>query len=150
MVTGVNAQDKYNGFKVSVYTRAYEVQKMEDTQWLESTWKIISSQLDVDKIYLETHRDLLIVDEETLTKAIKFFESKGIKTAAGITYTIDESNQFETFCYSNPEHLKKRKKLSNTLQSILTRLFLTISFSQVANVNFAWKQKANAVGPIIA
>ena len=85
MVTGVNAQDKYNGFEVSVYTRAYEVQKMEDTQWLESTWKIISSQLDVDKIYLETHRDLLIVDEETLTKAIKFFESKGIKTAAGIT-----------------------------------------------------------------
>ncbi|HKM92456.1 MAG TPA: hypothetical protein VJY41_02265 [Prolixibacteraceae bacterium] len=111
MVTGVNAQDKYNGFKVSVYTRAYEVQKMEDTQWLESTWKIISSQLDVDKIYLETHRDLLIVDEETLTKAIKFFESKGIKTAAGITYTIDESNQFETFCYSNPEHLKKAQEI---------------------------------------
>lgn len=111
IVTGLNAQNKYNGFKVSIYTRAYEVQKMEDPQWLESTWKIISSQLDIDKIYLETHRDLLIVEEETLKKAIKFFKSKGIETAAGITYTIDESNQFETFCYSNPDHLKKAQEI---------------------------------------
>lgn len=101
----------YKGFKVSVYTRAYEVQKMEDPAWLESTWKTISSQLDVDKIYLETHRDLLIVDEKTLNNAKKFFESKGIETAAGITYTIDESNLFETFCYSNPEHLKKAQEI---------------------------------------
>ncbi|HPR61719.1 MAG TPA: hypothetical protein PLF35_12270, partial [Prolixibacteraceae bacterium] len=104
-------QRNYKGFKTSVYTRAYEVQKMEDQAWLESTWETISSQLDVDKIYLETHRDLLIVDEATLTKAKKFFESKGIETAAGITYTIDESNLFETFCYTNPEHLKKVQEI---------------------------------------
>ena len=104
-------QKNYKGFKTSVYTRAYEVQKMEDQAWLESTWKTISSQLDVDKIYLETHRDLLIVDEATLSNAKNFFESKGIETAAGITYTIDESNLFETFCYTNPEHLKKVQEI---------------------------------------
>ena len=65
----------------------------------------------VDKIYLETHRDLLIVDEPTLLKAKKFFESKGIKTAGGITLTINESNNFETFCYSNPEHRQKVKEI---------------------------------------
>ena len=48
----------HKNFKVSVYVRAYEVEKMKDTEWLESSWKTISSQLDVDKIYLETHRDL--------------------------------------------------------------------------------------------
>ena len=53
----------YNGFKVSVYTRAQEVEKMKDLHWLDSTWTIISSQLKVDKIYLETHRDLLIIPE---------------------------------------------------------------------------------------
>ena len=31
----------YNGFKVSVYTRAYEVEKMKDLHWLDSTWNII-------------------------------------------------------------------------------------------------------------
>ena len=99
-------QAKHRNFVVSVYVRAYEVDKMKDTQWLESTWKTISSQLDVDKIYLETHRDLLIVDDATLEKAKKFFQSKGIEVAGGITYTIDESNDFETFCYSDPEHRK--------------------------------------------
>lgn len=102
----VTAQAKHKNFVVSVYVRAYEVDKMKDTQWLESTWKTISSQLDVDKIYLETHRDLLIVDDATLEKAKKFFQKQGIEVAGGITYTIDESNDFETFCYSDPEHRK--------------------------------------------
>lgn len=96
----------YKSFKVSVYTRAYEVEKMKDLQWLDSTWNIISSQVKVDKIYLETHRDLLIVPDETLIQAKKFFQERGVEVGGGITYTIDESNSFETFCYSNPEHRK--------------------------------------------
>ena len=99
-------QAKHRNFKVSVYVRAYEVDKMKDAQWLDSTWNIISRQLDVDKIYLETHRDLLIVDDATLEKAKKFFLSKGLEVAGGITYTINEFNDFETFCYSDPEHRK--------------------------------------------
>ena len=109
--TSLFSQGKYQNFKVSVYTRAYEVQKMADPHWLDSTWQVISSQLSVDKIYLETHRDLLIVDQETLTKAKQFFNERGIETAGGITYTIDESNQFETFCYSNPDHRKKAQEI---------------------------------------
>lgn len=96
----------YKSFKVSVYTRAYEVEKMKDLHWLDSTWTIISNQLKVDKIYLETHRDLLIVPSETLEQAKKYFLDKGIEVGGGITYTINESNSFETFCYSDPEHRK--------------------------------------------
>ena len=99
-------QAKHRNFKVSVYVRAYEVDKMKDSQWLDSTWNIISRQLDVDKIYLETHRDLLLVDDATLEKAKKYFLNKGIEVAGGITYTINEANNFETFCYSDPEHRK--------------------------------------------
>jgi hypothetical protein len=93
----------HKNFTVSVYVRAYEVQKMKDPAWLESTWKLISDQLDVDKVYLETHRDLLIVDDETLEKAKAFFKKQGVEVAGGITYTIDESNEFETFSYSDPK-----------------------------------------------
>lgn len=96
----------YKSFKVSVYTRAYEVEKMKDLHWLDSTWNIISQQLKVDKVYLETHRDLLIVPDKTLEQAKKFFRDRGIETGGGITYTINEANSFETFCYSNPEHRK--------------------------------------------
>lgn len=111
---GINVVGKgsYESFKVSIYVRAYEVDKMKDLNWLDSTWTIISQQLDVDKIYLETHRDLLIVDDATLNQAKKFFHDRGIETAGGITYTIDESNSFETFSYSDPEHRKKVKEIA--------------------------------------
>jgi len=102
----------YKGFKVSVYTRAYEVEKMKDLHWLDSTWNIISSQLKVDKIYLETHRDLLIVPDSTLEQAKKYFLDRGIEVGGGITYTINEANSFETFCYSNPEHRKKVQEIA--------------------------------------
>ena len=65
LVLPAAAQPKHKNFTVSVYVRAYEVEKMKDTQWLESTWKTISSQLDVDKIYLETHRDMLLVKKKS-------------------------------------------------------------------------------------
>ncbi len=114
IISGLAAQKPpfYKNFIVSVYTRAYEVRDMADQKKLEETWNLISQQVKIDKIYLETHRDQLIVDEKTLQSAIKFFKSKGVKVAGGITYTIDESNNFETFCYSNPEHRKKVKEIA--------------------------------------
>ncbi|WP_291529192.1 hypothetical protein [Bacteroides sp. UBA939] len=102
----------YRSFKVSVYTRAYEVEKMKDLQWLDSTWNIISGQVKVDKIYLETHRDLLIVPDATLEQAKRYFKEKGVEVGGGITYTINEANSFETFCYSNPEHRKTVREIA--------------------------------------
>jgi hypothetical protein len=102
-LTAVPLLAGHTNFKVSVYVRAYEVEKMADAEWLESTWKTISDQLDVDKIYLETHRDMKLVDDATLEKAKAFFLARGIEVAGGITYTINESNNFETFSYSDPE-----------------------------------------------
>jgi hypothetical protein len=102
----------YKNFTVSVYARAYEVREMTDTKKLEETWNLITQQVKIDKIYLETHRDKIMVDEKTLETAIKFFKSKGVKVAGGITFTMEERNNFETFCYSNPEHRKKAKEIA--------------------------------------
>ncbi len=103
LAAAMPAAAKHKNFKVSVYVRAFEVEKMKDAGWLDSTWTIISSQLDVDKIYLETHRDMHLVDDQTLEQAKAYFRKKGIEVAGGITYTISEPNDFETFSYSNPE-----------------------------------------------
>ena len=80
----------YKSFKVSVYTRAYEVEKMKDLHWLDSTWTIISNQVKVDKIYLETHRDLLIVPDKTLEQAKKFFQDRGVEVG-GVSPTRSTS-----------------------------------------------------------
>lgn len=125
-LTGYQAvgQNSYENFQTSVYTRAYEVQKMEDPRWLDSTWKVISSQIDLDKIYLETHRDLLIVDKKTLKKAKKFFESKGLEVAGGITYTRDESNFFETFCYTREKDRSMVQEIIEHTASIFDEVIL--------------------------
>lgn len=111
---GIFAQQpgNYRNFKVAVYARAYEVSDMADLKKLEVTWNDITRQLKVDKIYLETHRDKIIVDEKTLVAAKAFFESRGVEVAGGITYTMDESNHFETFCFSNPVHRKKAQEIA--------------------------------------
>ena len=94
----------YQSFKVAVYARAYEVREMADLNWLRPRWERISRDLHVDHIYLETHRDMILVDDATLDRTIKFFRDRGVRVSGGITWTINEPNRFETFCYSNPEH----------------------------------------------
>jgi hypothetical protein len=102
---------RHKNFAVAVYCRVYEVRQMKDPAYLEATWAAISPHLEIDKVYLETHRDTVVVDQETLDAAKKFFLAKGVKVAGGITVTINESNQFETYCYSNPEHRKRLKEV---------------------------------------
>ena len=53
----------YGNFKVSVYSRAYETREMNDIKWIEPRWTELTRQVHVDKIYLETHRDLIVVKE---------------------------------------------------------------------------------------
>ena len=147
-LVALTASAHHKNFKVSVYVRAYEVEKMKDTQWLESSWKTISSQLDVDKIYLETHRDLLVVDDATLEKAKQFFLKQGIEVAGGITYTISEPNDFETFSYSHPEDRNKVKEIAEYTarhfdEFILDDFFFTSSKKDVeiaAKGNRSWTE----------
>jgi hypothetical protein len=91
----------YRSFNVAVYARAYEVDKMKDAQWLQQSWEVISRAVKVNRIYLESHRDTLLVDGDTLEKAKTFFAARGVQTFGGITWTRNEANRFETFCYAN-------------------------------------------------
>ncbi len=102
----------YQNFKVAVYCRAMEVRQMSDPAWLEARWNELSTQLHVDKVYLETHRDQIVVPDDTIEAAKAFFAARGVETAGGITYTINEPNRFETFSYSNPEHRKMVREIA--------------------------------------
>jgi hypothetical protein len=107
-----SAAASYQNFGVAVYARAYEVQQMKDPAWLEARWATITNGLKVDKIYLETHRDGVIPDQETLDQVKRFFQSKGVRTAGGIATVVNERNRFETFVYTNPEHRKKLREIA--------------------------------------
>ncbi len=124
MSTATHAAGKYQNFVVSVYARVYEVRQMGDLGWLEPRWNEISRQVKVDKIYLETHRDMIVVDRDTILKAKKFFQDRGIKVAGGITITVNERNRFQTFCYSNPEHRQKLKEVVEFTAALFDEIIL--------------------------
>jgi hypothetical protein len=133
----------YKNFTVSVYARAYEVRQMGDLKWLEPIWNEMFAQVKVDKIYLETHRDLIIVDEKTIETAKKFFQSRGIKVAGGITYTVNESNRYETFCYTNPEHRKKVKEIAEYTAKHFDEIILDDFFFTNCKCELCIKAKGN-------
>ena len=102
MLTLATPLPAYDNFKVAVYCRAQEVAQMADPAWLEQRWAEISRQVHVDKVYVETHRDQLLVDERAIEAAKTFFRNHGVQVAGGITFTVSEPNRFQTFCYSDP------------------------------------------------
>lgn len=106
-----SAESGYKNFDTSVYARVFEVKKMRDPEWLKSTFEQIDQHLKIDKIYLETHRDMEVIEEDELKPIIKFFKDRGIKTAGGITITVSERNNFQTYCYTDKEHRKKLKQI---------------------------------------
>jgi hypothetical protein len=102
----------YDNFKVAIYCRAQEVQKMADPKWLADSWDAVSREVHIDKVYIETHRDRIVIDDATLESVKQFFGSRGVAVAGGITYTVSEPNRFETFSYSNPEHRKQVREIA--------------------------------------
>ena len=103
---------KYQNFKVSSYIRAQDVARMTDDKFLNDTWQTVSSQVDLDKIYLETHRDAFTVDEKTMLKVKKFFLSKGLEVGGGITYTRSEPTDFETYSYARENERQLVKEVA--------------------------------------
>lgn len=134
MVCNMTMQAKaYESFKVSIYVRAYEVDKMKDIHWLDSTWNVISQQLEVDKIYLETHRDLLVVEDATLEQAKKFFHDRGIETAGVLPIPSTRQTVSRHSAIPIPNTARWCKRLRNTRRNTLMSLFWMISSSPAAS-----------------
>ena len=112
MMVALASAKKYQNFKVSTYIRAQDVARMADDKFLNQTWETVSSQVDLDKIYLETHRDAFTVDEKTMTKVKQFFLSKGLEVGGGITYTRSEPTDFETYSYARPDERQIVKEVA--------------------------------------
>lgn len=93
---------QYQNFKVAVYVPVGLVRRFEDPAVLEREWQQISSQLRVDKVYIETQRDRVLAGDALLERVKRFFADRGVETAGGITYSDGGSGQFRSFCYTDP------------------------------------------------
>ncbi|MBN1220839.1 MAG: hypothetical protein JXM69_18095, partial [Anaerolineae bacterium] len=104
-------KNSYKNLKVAVYCPAGDIQRMADADWLEAGFNLLQKHVKIDKVYLETYRAHLTIDKALMLKVKDFFADRGIKTSGGITTAVTMGPQFQSFCYSNPEHRKKLKEI---------------------------------------
>jgi len=76
----------HDQFRVAVYIPVFVVQKMKDPAYLQKSWNDLSSQIKVDKVYIETYRSGTIADDANLKQVKAFFASQHVETAGGIAY----------------------------------------------------------------
>jgi hypothetical protein len=109
----------HENFRVAVYIPVAVVERMKDPAWLQSSWDQISSQVKVDKVYIESYRSGVMADDALLETVKSFFVSRGVQVAGGIAFAaggdtagseVVEAGQFVSFSYTD---LKARAYVKN-------------------------------------
>jgi hypothetical protein len=117
------AAPPHDQFRAAVYIPVFVVQKMSDPGYLENSWKDLSSQVGIDKVYIETYRSGTTVDDALLQKVKKFFVGHGVEVAGGIAYVgagdtagsdadDDSEGQFVSMCYTDPKQREYVKQIA--------------------------------------
>ncbi|MGH8024535.1 MAG: hypothetical protein ACRED1_13185 [Limisphaerales bacterium] len=97
------AATHYRNFDVAIYIPAGVVRTFEDPEKLQSDWNDISSQLAVDKVYIEAQRDHQTNSDALLDQVKRFFIQKGVRVAGGMALSDGGAGgQFHSFCYTDP------------------------------------------------
>ena len=109
----VSAAGKYKNFSICVYFRYQETQSTPNNLTQFATqWANLEKQVKIDKVYLETTRNRGLATEASVTALKKFFQDRGIKVSAGLGLTVQESNGFQSYCYSTPADRDQVKSMT--------------------------------------
>src|ERR1700677_2135959 len=94
----------YTNFETAVYIPVNVVGSFQDPQKLQHEWSVISSQLKVDKVYIEVQRDRQTNSDALLEQVKKFFVDRGVQVAGGMALSDGSiGGQFKSFCFTDPE-----------------------------------------------
>ena len=94
----------YENFDVAVYIPVNIVQRLEDPERLQREWDQLTSQVQVDKVYIEVQRDRNLASDELLERVKQFFVDRGVRVAAGMALSDGQlGGQFRSFCYTDPD-----------------------------------------------
>jgi hypothetical protein len=102
----------HDQFRVAIYIPVAVVEQMKDPAYLQKSWDEISSQVKVDKVYIETYRSRVIADDALLETVKAFFTAHGVQVAGGIAFAAEDSSQFVSFSYTDPKERAYVKHIS--------------------------------------
>jgi len=93
----------YTNFDVAIYMVVGTTRDLaQNPESLSNQWQRISSQLKVDKVYIEAQRNRTLATDEELETVKKFFVNHGVKVAGGMALSDGGHGQFRSFCYTDP------------------------------------------------
>ena len=92
----------YQNFGVAVYITVGTVNTFADPAVLSSQWDAISSQVKVDKVYIEVQRGRELASDQLLESVKRFFTDRGVQVAGGSAFSDQSATgQFQSFCYTS-------------------------------------------------
>jgi hypothetical protein len=118
------AKDDYKNFDLAVYCPQWDMRQMEDPAWLESSFNMLNQYIHIEKVYLETHRNLDIIEKKNVLKIKKFFEDRDVKVSGGITYVVSERNRYQSFCYTKSADKKKVREIAEYTAGLFDEIIL--------------------------
>ena len=115
----------YSNFNVAVYCPVGNLNAISDLDKFEKDFRFFEKHVHIDKVYLETYRSNEFIDREKIQKFKEFLNSKGIKTSGGITTTDKHDTLgFHTLCYTNEDHRKRIKAVSEFTAGLFDEIIL--------------------------
>lgn len=140
----------YKNFQVTVYIPVQVVERMaQDPDWMQSSWKTISSRLHVDKVFIESYRSGVSADDAMISRVKDFFVFQGVAVAGGMAMLAPGSGgQFCTLDYTDPKDRALAERMSALTarhfdEFILDDLFFTNTKSEsdiAAKGKLSWDQ----------
>lgn len=121
----------YKNFKTAVYIPA-EVAAKFTQESLAGDHAFLQKYIGLDKVYLETHRNNIDVEDAQLAMIKDYLESRGVTVSGGITTTINDfegaeagkQRLFGTFCYTDPAMRARLKEISERTAGIFDEIIL--------------------------
>ncbi len=118
----------YKNFATAIYFTIRDLTKITDLEMLKLVWEQFERYVSCNKVYLETYRGQSILtseaEREKLLSFKLFFESKGIKVAAGITPIQLSEDIFVSFCYTNQQQKTELQEIVKETAEIFEEIIL--------------------------
>jgi hypothetical protein len=137
------AKEGYRHFDLAVYCPQWDMRRMEDAAWLESSYYMLDQYIHIEKVYLETHRNLDIIEKDRVLKIKKFFQDRGVQVSGGITYVVNERNRYQSFCYTKSEDKKKVREIAEYTAGLFDEILLDDFFFTNCKCEECIKAKGN-------
>ena len=105
------ANRHYQNFRVAVYITVDSTIRLADPQTREREFDRVSSQLHIDKVYLEVYRNRQFATDAQIDAVKRFFIQHGVQVSGGITLAAgNQSGHIRTFDYELPQDRAECRK----------------------------------------